>query len=145
MHKPSQLAIPTTYARGAVIGRTRADAIDRLRAELGRGRVAATHGAPVLLTHGVHAGQYAIPVRLIIRPQPAPAPRWTRVVIIVGGALSGLALSLALLLWVIASMSAVALASLLVALLAAFSVWVWARHGRSRGPRSVTVTTTIDF
>jgi len=142
MTRSQSLAIPTTYARGAVIGRTRADALVRLRHDTRAGRIA-NAGEPVLLTHGMHAGQYAIPVQLIIREQSRERfPRWARIAVLL---LSVPTLALALLLWVVSTLSVAALATMLGALLVAFCVWVRRRHPGQRRAVTVTTTTTVEI
>lgn len=145
--KPSQhvsrLPAPTTYARGAVMGKSKVEALDRLRREQIAGRVAVA-GEVVLLTKGTHAGEYAIPVQLIIQPGAAPQllSRRLRPFLIVVGALTALFASLA---WLLSSLSAPSLAAFLVTLLLGFCFLVWARHGRRppAGGTSVQVNVHI--
>lgn len=132
----------TTYAKGAVIGVNRRDAL----AELGRRQRAGlihSAGEITLITRGERAGQYAIPVYVIMEPrtQARKVPRWAWGVlaaVLIPGALLGL------LVWTLAALSGTALAMLLGAVLLAFLGWLKASHG-GRGHRTtVTTTVTID-
>lgn len=135
-------AIGTTYAKGAVVGVSRKDALAELQR---RQRAGLIHSAGEihLITKGSRAGQYAIPVYLIQNPRPAPrrVPAW------VWGVLAAVlipAALLALLAWVLAALSAASLALLLGTVLLAFLGWLKAMHARPRGRRT-TVTTTVTF
>lgn len=145
--KPSQnvsrLPAPTTYARGAITGRSKVEALDRLRREQIAGRVAAA-GEVVLITAGQRAGEYAIPVQLIIQPgADRPRPRRLRIFLIVVGALTALFSSLA---WLLSSLSAPSLAAFLVTLLLGFCVWVGVRHSRRpEASRTTSVTVNVDI
>lgn len=144
--KPSQnvsrLPAPTTYARGAITGRSKVEALDRLRREQIAGRVAAA-GEVVLITAGQRAGEYAIPVQLIIQPgADRPRPRRLRNFLIVVGALSLLFASLA---WLLSALSAPSLAAFLVTLLLGFCFSVWAKYGRRTPARGTSVTVNVDI
>jgi hypothetical protein len=130
----------TTYAKGAIIGVSRRDAL----AELGRRQRAGlihSAGQVARITKGERAGQYAIPVYLITSPRPAPrgAPVYIKVAVVLSAA-SALVTALA---WLLLSLTA---ASLLVfgglVLLALVGRLVTA-HGLGRKP--TTVTTTVTF
>lgn len=132
----------TTYAKGAVIGVNRKDALAELQRRQRAGLIHSA-GEICLITKGARAGQYAIPVYLIQNPRPAPrrVPAWVWGVlaaVLVPGAL------LALLAWVLAALSAASLALLLGTVLLAFLGWLKAMHARPRGRRT-TVTTTVTF
>jgi hypothetical protein len=144
--KPSQnisrLPAPTTYARGAITARSKVEVLDRLRREQIAGRVAAA-GQVVLITQGQRAGEYAIPVQLIIQPgAEQPRPRRLKIFLAVVGALTVLFSSLA---WLLSSLSGPSLAAFLVTLLIAFCVWVGARHGRRGNGRTTSVTVNVDI
>lgn len=128
----------TTYAKGAVVGVSRRDAL----AELGRRQRAGlihSAGEITLITKGERAGQYAIPVYVIMEPrgQDRKAPRWVWGVLTVGVLLS-------LLVWTLSALSGPALAMLLGTVLAAFLGKVWLSHGRRGHRTTVTTTVTID-
>ncbi|HET9349407.1 MAG TPA: hypothetical protein VFO13_09730 [Arthrobacter sp.] len=132
----------TTYAKGAVVGVSRRDAL----AELGRRQRAGlihSAGEITLLTKGEHAGQYAIPVYVIMEPrgQDRKVPRWVWPVLATVLTVSVL---LALLVWTLAALSGPALAMLLGTVLAAFLGKVWLSHGRRGHRTTVTTTVTID-
>ena len=137
-------AIGTTYSKGAVIGRTRKEALVKLAQEQRAGRIHSA-GELALITRGDRAGQYAVPVYLIVRPRPVrpEMPRWARACLVIGVLLAVPALLLGLLLWVLATLSTASLALFLGAVLAAFLGWLRVAHGRPA--RGATVTTTVTF
>ena len=127
----------TTYAKGAIVGRTRRETLDKLRHEQRAGLIHSA-GELALITRGHRAGQYAIPVYLITSPRPARrrAPEWIQPVL----ALSVLAGSLA---WLLTALSAVSLGLFLGVALLAFLGRLKLKHGRPG--RGATVTTTVTF
>jgi hypothetical protein len=135
-------AAGTTYTKAAVIGVTRLDALAQLRRQQ-RAGVIHSAGQVSRIEHGERAGQYAIPVYLIMTPRASPRriPRWVWIVPV--SVLVPVALLL-LLGWVLASLTMVSLGMFLGAVLAAFLGWVWAVHGGGRRRTRVTTTVTID-
>lgn len=131
----------TTYAKGAIVGVSRKDALGELQRRQRAGLIHSA-GQLALITHGGRAGQYAIPVYLITSPRPArrKIPRWVPVVL-AATLLPGT--FLALVGWVLASLSAASLALTLGAVLAAFLGWLKVAHGRRSV--QVTTTTTVSF
>jgi hypothetical protein len=127
----------TTYGKGAVIGRTRKEALAKLHTEQRAGRIHSA-GDLHLITQGSRAGQYAIPVYLIVQPRPQRhrAPSWIAPVL----ALAALAASLA---WLLTALTATALALFLGAALLAFLGRLKVAHGRPA--RGASVTTTVTF
>lgn len=130
----------TTYAKGAVIGVSRRDAL----AELGRRQRAGlihSAGEVAQIETGARAGQYAIPVYLITNPRPVPrgAPIYIKVAVVLSAA-SALVAALA---WLLLSLTAasltVFLGMVLIAFLARLAIW-WRSAG---GRKTTTVTTTV--
>jgi hypothetical protein len=131
------LSTTTTYGKGAVIGRTRKEALAKLHTEQRAGRIHSA-GDLHLITKGSRAGQYAIPVYLIVAPRPQRhrAPSW------IAPALT-LAVLAAALAWLLTALTATALALFLGAALLAFLGRLKFAHGRPA--RGATVTTTVTF
>lgn len=92
-----------------------------------------------LLTQGQHAGQYAIPVMAVVQ---APPPVWAVRARAAGWVLLGLAALVGSLAWLLATLSAAALAGACITLLVTFSVWVKAKYGRGRGHAVEVVSVT---
>lgn len=134
----------TTYAKGAIIGRTDREVMAKLKQQSLAGKIHST-GDLVLITKGTRAGQYAVPVWLIMRPTEAKAeiPRWARICVVLGAALTAPAVFLLLLAWVLTTLSALSLVVFLSTVLAGFLAWVKVRHPAA--PRGATVTTTVTF
>jgi len=126
---------PTTYTRAAITGHSRSEVLAVLRRQQASGRVASA-GQLTLITTGPHAGEYGVPVLLINRSRRG-APAWTRIAIVTGACLMGLAAVGALLSWLFTSLTAQPLLLLIFAALVGLA-WL-VRHG---SPRRATVTTT---
>lgn len=130
----------TTYAKAAITGRSRGEVLRRLHAEQRAGRIHSAGNELTLITHGPHAGEYAVPVLLIANPRPG-SPRWARVCIAVGGVLLALAVVVGLLAWLVTSLSGPALVACCVAAVAGLALRVRRAHPRVR----VTTTTTVEI
>jgi hypothetical protein len=134
----------TTYARAAILGPTRREALARLEQERAAGRILGRPGQLTLITQGPAAGQYAIPVYVIAPAEPAPArvPRWVMPMLAAAVPL-GLAV---LLVWLLTALTAASLALFLAGVLAAFLGWLKVKYGRpaARGKTTVTTTVTIE-
>lgn len=132
----NQLAIPTTYQRAMILGRTPRDAFAELKRRQRAGEVASA-GPLQMITKGPHAGQYAIPAVIIVAPRD---PVLSKRLVVVGSALVGISVFSFLLLWTLSTMSGGALFMLCATALAALWLRVRRFHGRSR----VRVTTHVE-
>lgn len=130
----------TTYAKGAIVGVSRRDALAELHRRQRAGLIHSS-GQMARIEHGTHAGHYAIPVYLITTPraQTRRVPRWVWIVL---AAVLVPAALLALLVWVLATLSMASLTLFLGAVLVAFLGWLKIAHGGGRRV-SVTTTTTV--
>lgn len=94
MNSGGLVRLSPAYAKGAIVERTREQALSRLRAEQRAGLIHSA-GKLVRIERGPGAGQYAIPVYLIANPRPARrrVPRWvwglTAAVVVPGGVIAG--------------------------------------------------------
>lgn len=93
-----------------------------------------------LITRGARAGQYELQLILLDRA-PRSAPRWAKLCLYAGWVLLTLAALVGALAWLVASLSAAALATFLVFVLVAFLAWLRARFGG----RGITVTQVVNI
>lgn len=121
-----------TYLPTMLIGTSRDQVLKELRRRSAAGELHSAGPGVVAITRGPHAGHYGIPIYLIAT-EPRPRSSRRQVVIGVGVTLAALA---GLTWWVLSTLSAAALASLLLGILATFM------YGVRRATRVEVVTTT---
>lgn len=123
----------TTYLPSVIVGTSRNEVLRELRRRSAAGELHSAGPGIEPILRGPHAGQYAIPVylRAVQRPRRSPVRR------IVACTVIGVIVAGTLIWWVLSTLSATALAALLITLLVTFS------YGARRATRvDVTTTTT---
>ena len=128
----------TTYLPTVLIGTTRDQVLKELRRRSLAGELHSAGPDVVPITRGPHAGHYAIPVylRTVQREQPSWIVRH-RVAVVTTTVVATLAAGVW---WVLSTLSAVALAALLVGSLVAFVCGV---HRATRVQVTTTTTTRV--
>jgi len=131
---------PPARTKAVIRGVTRKDVLDELGRRQRAGTIGAT-GSLELITSGRAAGTYMLPIEIIDAPH---VPRWRKPLKVTAWIAASTGTLVGLGWWAAASMGALPLAALLIAILVGFIYAVRRGHGSgsSGGARGVTVTTT---
>jgi hypothetical protein len=132
---------PVVRQAGDLTAKTKAELLASLQRLQRAGRIERA-GPLRLITEGRLAGGYA--VRVVLLPPRAQDPRWAVVSRNLGIGLMGLAAVIGSLAWLLTALTATALVTVCACVATVFCTWVYVKYGR-RGPREVTVTTTVQM